>query len=104
MKKIISLILIIVSLCLILTSCGSKKDLIGTWAPKDFDLGEEYVLVFNEDGTGTYFGEVITYKVSGNKLSIWYEGTESFDTTFKISNGVLSFKDSLGDDVFWIKK
>lgn len=104
MKKTVALI-ILAALCIALVSCGaSKKDLIGTWAPRDYDFGPEYVLVFNEDGTGTYFGEAITYEVKGSKLSIRFEGTESFDTTFKIKNGELSFKDSQGEDVFWVRK
>ena len=103
MKKMLS-ILLIVSICLMLISCGSKKDLVGTWKPRDMELGDEYVLVFNEDGTGTYFGEAITYKASGSKLTIQWEGTEPLETTFSIKDDVLITKDSNGEDTFWIRK
>ena len=62
------------------------------------------MLVFKEDGTGTYFGEAIKYEVKGNKLSIWWEGTESFDTTFKVKGDELTFKDSTGEDVVFVRQ
>lgn len=104
MKKTIALLLVLAALCLMLVSCGGKKnDLVGKWVPRDYDFGEEYFLQFNEDGTGIYFGEDITYKVDGSKLSIWWEGTESLDTTFKVNGDELSFVDSMGEDVFWVR-
>lgn len=106
MKKTVSILLTLVTVCLLLVSCGGgkKNDLVGTWEPRDYDFGEEYVLTFSADGTGTYFGETIRYEINGNKLSIWWEGTESLDTTFKVNGDEMSFKDSNGEDVFWTKK
>ena len=105
MKKVISVMLVIISLCILLVSCGGKKNgLTGTWTPRDYDFGEDYVLIFNEDGTGTYFGEAITYKTEGDKLSIWFEGTDSLDTTFHLDGDEMWFKDSNGEDVFWVRK
>ena len=105
MKKVISVMLVIISLCILLVSCGGKKgELTGTWAPRDYDFGEDCVLIFNEDGTGTYFGEAITYKTEGDKLSIWFEGTDSLDTTFHLDGDEMWFKDSNGEDVFWVRK
>lgn len=103
MKKVISVILLI-ALCLTLVSCGNKAALVGTWKPRDMDLDDKYVIVFKEDGTGTYFGDAIKYEVKGKKLSIWFEGTESFDTTFKIKDDELIFKDSNGEDVYLVRK
>lgn len=103
MKKIIALALIAVSLCLILTSCGSSKALIGTWKPRDMELGDDYVLVFENGGTGTYFGEAITWKVKGNKLSIAFEGTTDMEMEFKVDGDVFCFKDSTGEDTYWVR-
>ena len=104
MKKSISLLLILITLCLSLSSCSNKEALIGTWKPKDLDLEDEYVIVFREDGTGLYLGDPIKYEVKGKNLSIWFEGTESFNTTFRIDNDELIFKDSSGNDVFLVRK
>ena len=88
MKKVISVLLVIISLCILLVSCGGKKNgLTGTWAPRDYD-----------------FGEAITYKTEGDKLSIWFEGTDSLDTTFHLDGDEMWFKDSNGEDVFWVRK
>ena len=104
MKKIIATLLIVVSLVLLLSSCGgSKKELVGTWKPRDYDFGDDYVLVFNEDGTGTYFGEAITWKVSGNKLSIKYEDTEAMEMKFSVNGDEFSFFDSSDEEVFWTR-
>ena len=104
MKKTIALLLVLVTLCMVLVSCGgSKNAIVGTWVSKDLELPEGYNLVFNEDGTGVYFGEDIKYETNGDKLSIWWEGTESFDTTFKVDGDELWFKDSNGEDVYWAR-
>ena len=103
-KRTVALFLVLVTVCLMLVSCGkSKNELVGTWEPRDYDFGEEYVLTFNDNGTGTYFGEDIKYQTDGDKLSIWWEGTESLDTTFKVNGDEMSFKDSTGEDVFWVR-
>lgn len=104
MKRTVALLIVLTTICLMFVSCGkSKNELVGTWEPRDYDFGEEYVLTFNADGTGTYFGEDIKYEVKGDKLSIWWEGTESLDTTFKINGDELCTKDTSGEDVYWTR-
>ncbi|MCR4611832.1 MAG: hypothetical protein K5644_08040 [Lachnospiraceae bacterium] len=84
---------------------SSGKDLVGSWT---YQSGG-YTYTFNEDGTGQYDtgGNVMkfTYTVSGDKLSILYDGnTAPMDTTYTISGDTLTIKDSLGSDVVYKKK
>lgn len=53
MKKVISILLVVLMMVCILTSCGEKK-LVGTWIRTYTVLGVETEdkYVFNEDGTG----------------------------------------------------
>ena len=120
MKKTASLLLAALLLCAALCSCGSGKKgavtdapetaaddpakaIVGTWESKDFpDMGLVYV--FNDDGTGTYAGEKIFWTIDGNKISISYEGTESFDTEFSINGDELNIIDSTGEDTIYIRK
>lgn len=102
MKKILALFLVAVTLCLMLSSCGSsKKELVGTWKPREYDFGDDYVLVFNSDGTGTYFGDAIVWTIKGGKLSIAFEDTEDMELEFKVKGDEFSFIDSTGEEVFW---
>jgi len=111
MKKALAFLLALIFGCLVLASCGAGKDepddpakaIIGTWDSEDFP-GQGFTYVFNEDGTGSYVGEKIFYTIDGNRISISYEGTESFDTEFEIIGNELNIKDSLGEDTFYIRK
>lgn len=125
MKKIVSLLLVLLLCCFALTACGdsekadsktgadnaasSEKEvadvnpIVGTWKYNDSSLN--YTYVFKADGTGTYFGEDFTYTVDGNTLSILYEGnTEPFVTEFEIDGDRLNVKDSFGSDTIYIKQ
>ena len=125
MKKIVSLLLVLLLCCFALTACGdsekadsksgadnaasSEKEvadvnpIVGTWKYDGSSLN--YTYVFKADGTGTYFGEDFTYTVDGNKLSILREGnTAPFETEFSIEGNKLIIKDSFGDDTIYIKQ
>ena len=125
MKKIVSLLLVLLLCCFALTACGdsgstknggsdktassekedaaSDNPLVGTWKYDGSSLN--YTYVFKADGTGTYFGEDFTYTVDGNKLSILREGnTAPFETEFSIEGNKLIIKDSFGDDTIYIKQ
>ncbi|MCL2087676.1 MAG: hypothetical protein FWH05_08815 [Oscillospiraceae bacterium] len=81
MRKTICIILGMVMILSILTSCGSaESQLVGTW-------GDEYVeITFFEDGTYTESrgrlgsGFVRTYSISGDKLRV---GDELYDYTIR---------------------
>ena len=115
-KKGLLLVVLVCSLFLLVgcnksesssTKSSSKSDssLVGTW---EYESGG-FVYTFNKDLTGVYdLGSSkmeFTYKTDGDKLSILYDGnTESFDTTYKIKGNKLTIKDSLDEDVVYIKK
>lgn len=102
MKKILYVIGIIASICL-LVGCGKKEEkitIVGTWSYDSL-----YTYVFNADGTGDYSGMNFTYTVDGDKLSILYEGnTDSFETTYRIEDNKLIIKDSFDEDVVYTRK
>ncbi len=111
MKKTIAILLAMILCCLALVACGAgakmpadpAKAIVGTWDSKDFpDMGFTYI--FEEDGTGSYVGEKISYTIDGNKISIAFEDTESFDTEFEIKGDELNIKDSLGMDTIYVRK
>ena len=124
MKKLISLLLVLLLCCFALTACGDSKGdakdnasdkpateateekdnpLVGTWKYEVSSLN--YTYVFKADGTGTYFGESFTYTVDGNKLSILYDGnTAPFETEFSIDGDKLIIKDSFGEDTVYIRQ
>ncbi len=91
------------------TKKDSKKSndssLVGSW---EYETGG-FTYVFNKDGTGKYdLGSSVmefTWTTNGNKLSIFYEDTDvPFETTYKIDGKTLTIKDSLDEDVKYIKK
>ena len=49
MKKFVSLLLVVSMLLLVLTACGSKDTLAGTWTG---DLGPDGVVTWTFDGSG----------------------------------------------------
>jgi len=96
---------------LALTACGAgtkrpadpAEAIIGIWDSKDFpDMGFTYI--FEEDGTGSYVGEKITYVIDGSKISIAFEDTEPFDTEFEINGDELNIKDTFGEDTIYVRK
>jgi len=103
MKKILFVLLLFT--CIItITGCGKKEaSLVGKWGQGS------YLYTFKEDGTCTYdvSGDKMkcTYETDGDKLSIFFEGTDiPFTTTYKITGGLLVIKDSLGNDVEYIRR
>ncbi|MBR5341593.1 MAG: hypothetical protein IK151_06680 [Erysipelotrichaceae bacterium] len=113
MKKILTVLLVLCSL--VLVSCAKKnegftrsiydpaKDIVGTWDSKDYpNMGFTYV--FKEDGTGTYFGEKITWSINGDEISIGNEGVEPFVTKYEIKGNELNIVDGLGNDTIYIRK
>ena len=112
------------------TSCGnddnddgsSSNPLVGTWFTESEDHGElEYTeITYNKDLTCTWQcyssdrttlkeSDTGTYKVEGNKLSIWWESEREYwkedgpwTTTFSISGNKMTTTESNG--VVWTKK
>ncbi|MBQ9019659.1 MAG: hypothetical protein IJ097_05055 [Bacilli bacterium] len=102
MKKGLFALLLVAGIIL-LAGCGKSNLLVGKWAHGSF------VYTFNSDGTCEYdvSGSIMkcTYKTSGNKLSILYEGYDkSLDTTYSVKGNKLSIKDSFGNDTVYTKK
>ena len=112
------------------TSCSSDDDddnssssLVGTWYIEGIDHGElEYTeITYNKDLTCTYRcyssdrttlkeSDTGTYKVEGNKLSIWWESEREYwkedgpwTTIFSISGNKMTTTEGYGGGV-WTKK
>ncbi|MBO4693627.1 MAG: hypothetical protein J5659_04480 [Clostridia bacterium] len=108
MKKIITVLLVLVIACLAFAACGKSgekadadpaKAVIGTW-----EQGS-YVYVFEDGGKGSYNGAKFTYEIKDNKISILYDGnTAPFETEFAINGDELNIKDSFGNDTIYKKK
>ena len=106
MKKILLSLALVFTLMLVITGCGKKEGLVGSWEHETF---KGYVYTFNEDKTCKYdaYGTIMncTYEVDGDKLSILYTGnTAPFETTYKIEGDTLTIKDSLDSDVVYKRK
>ena len=111
MKKslLVLFIVAIFSMMLLLTACDNNESststtasnsIVGSWTYPNSTM----TYVFKEDGTGSYYGREFTYKVSGDKLSILYNGdTISFDTTYEIKDNKLNVRDSFGSDTIYNK-
>lgn len=98
MKKAISIVLVVLMLVCVLTSCGTGK-LVGTWTRQYTVLGvvTEDKFVFNEDGTGTMTTVLgidldITYTAEDGKLVVTFNtlGIETnVEYTYKFEKGNL---------------
>ncbi len=122
MKKIfkyLSFSFIIMFGVLLLTGCGSDKnvDLVGRWVYKDKDIPLEEVFVFAKDGTGVQTisitdqnGETsltnkkFTYKVKKNKILVTYDDSEEYDYKFKFKDSILLIYDTTGTKMQFIKE
>ena len=122
MKKCIKLLVVLFIGLLVITGCESTKKkpvdttieankkvssnpLVGKW---EYENGG-FIYTFNKNMTGVYdLGDSkkeFSYEIKDDKLSILYEDTTAtFDTTFKIEGDTLILKDSLDNDVKYIKK
>ena len=105
-KTILSLFLIM--LTALVTGCNNKaKGLVGKW--KAEGVAVDYYYVFNDDKTCAYetIGASIkcTYKDEGNKVEIIYVGNTDANTyEYKIEDNKLIIKDSLGNDVIYVRQ
>ncbi len=82
---------------------NAAKEIVGTWESKDIP-NMNFVYIFNEDGTGSYAGAPMTYTIDGNKISILYDGSVPFNSTFEIKGDELIILDSLGEDTVYVRK
>ena len=107
MKKLLIGVLFI-TVCFLLVGCGkgnkSKNPIVGKWA-----YSSNFVYTFNEDKTCEYnaAGTIMkcTYEIDGDNISILYEGnTIASSYEYKIKGKKLIIKDSLGNDVTYIRK
>jgi hypothetical protein len=99
------LIGVIVCAFILVTGCGKKNPIIGTWTYE----GGGFTYTFNEDKTGTYeaFAATLefTYTAENNKLSILYkDNTKPFETDYTIEDNKLIIKDSFGNNTVYVKK
>ncbi len=106
MKKIIAIVLVAVLFVgIMLTSCSAEKSIIGTWKSQNSIAGivTETTYVFNEDGTGTrktVLDIKFTYEFVEDKLNITTETlgvefVEEYTYDFSSSN-TLTLTDEKG--------
>lgn len=95
------IVLVIFALCLF-TGCDEDQKteaIVGSWG------NNNWVYTFNEDGTGDYSGSGLKYSTSGDKINIYYSGSESPSSfNYKIEDDTLTFIDSFGSSVVYKKK
>ena len=125
MKKnnvvIIALLVVTMVVCLMGCGGGSGHDysLTGVWEYSDEANGIGSVYDFKDDGTGTYTMNVagnevvyeMKYEVSDGHLLITFVNNDTFseddvfDSEFRFKDeNTLIVKDSLGDDLTYIRK
>lgn len=113
MKRIIKKITVIAALSLVLvlaTACGNSKSIVGTWnyyngATVSNDI--YYNFEKGNEGSYTYSGNTrkFIYEDRGNKVSIQYDGdTMASEFDYSIDDGILTIKDSFGNDVKYKRK
>lgn len=103
----------------VLTSCSKSDDdggsssnpIVGTWYTEAYSYEE---ITYNSDGTCTYRRyksdhttirdtDSGTYKVEGNKLTIWWASSSSpWTTTFSINGNKMTTSEDGG--IVWTKK
>ena len=94
-------------LVVFVTACGKKEGLVGRWRADGYTT--DYYYIFNEDKTCAYemAGAKMdcTYEDDGTKVTILYTGNTIASTyEYKIEGDTLLIKDSLGNDVKYIRK
>ncbi len=105
MKKTILSITLVILLVLV-TGCGAKG-LVGKWR---YDgSSTDYYYIFNDDKTCAYemagAKRECTYEDDGTKVTILYNGDTAASTyEYRIEDNKLIIKDSIGNDVTYIRK
>lgn len=105
MKKTIYGIALVMLLVLVV-GCG-QKGLVGKWRADGYST--DYYYIFNEDKTCAYemAGAKMecTYEDDGKAVTILYTGNTAASTyEYKIDGDTLLIKDSLGNDVKYVRK
>lgn len=100
MKKFVSLLLVASMLLLVLTACGSKDALAGTWTG---DLGPDGVVTWTFDGSGKvkfdngFAKQDGTYTISGDQVTIQLELWDDAQTfTFCVDRNSLTMNETSG--------
>ncbi len=106
-KKILFCLFALIAL---VTFVGCDKDsdsnsIVGSWK---YESGD-YTYKFNADKTGSYTAYQtemeFTYEDNGKEVSILYNGnTDASTYEYKIEGKKLIIKDSIGNDVVYIRK
>ena len=113
MKKIIkkvSLFIVLLSVVVFISACGNSNSIVGTWNYyTGSNTSNDIYYTFDKGTTGsyTYSGNTrkFTYEDRGNKVMIKYDGdTASSEFDYSISDGILTIKDSFGNDVTYKRK
>ena len=99
MKKFVSMFLII-SMLFLMTACGSKDALAGTWTG---DLGLDGTVTWTFDGSGkvkfdnTFSKQDGTYTIDGNQVTIQLELWDEAQTfTFSVDGSTLTMEENSG--------
>lgn len=95
MKKYLSVILIvvmIVTVCILLTACSNESKIIGNWICDEVHSGYPDSMTLNSDGTGIADGMSINWWVENDEFKFSYVfGSHSYDLT--ISGDTLFLND-----------
>ena len=113
MKKIIKKLtsITILSLFLLLvTACGNSNSIVGTWNYySGGSVSNDIYYTFEKGNAGSYnysgTSKKFIYEDRGNKVSIQYDGdamANEFD--YSIEDGILTIKDSFGNNVTYKRK
>ncbi len=103
LKRIVLVLIIMIGITCII-GCGKvKKPLVGSWDHNGF------IYTFNSDNTGNYnaLGTILefSYEDDGERVTLNYKDVIIPSVyEYKIEGKKLIIKDSLGDDVEYIKK
>ena len=96
----------LVMLVVLVTGCGAKG-LVGKWKAEGYSV--DYYYIFNKDNTCAYemSGARMegTYEDDGKKVTILFNGNTNSNTyEYRIEDNKLIIKDSLGNDITYVRK
>ena len=106
--KKICLCLSLIVITIVMSGCGKSDSIIGTWENNnDGVVNDNISYKFNRNNTGTYkyYTDKIdfTYEDRGNKVVITMNN-ETIEHDYSIKDGILTLKDSYGENVIYKKK